>query len=356
MDDENLYSINGVEIFSAGKWNGDEYTIEDLNEMEKAFNENKLGFRPYLKLGHDEKQKLLQNDGMPAAGYVDKLYVNVTKLVADFIDIPEKIYKLIKKKAYRKVSAEIFWNLEVDKKKYKRFLACVSLLGADVPGVMNLSDILGQYSLKLFNKNNYEKLSVDNIKEFNLDLDMSSEGEFMEEKELLEKALQDAKQQADLAQEEIKKFKLEAEEKEKANLEELAALKKFKADAEAKEIELQKTLQAEKLEKFVIELKSEKLCSPAMAPIINELLGDDKKEYTINNETKSKQDLMKEMLKLFKAACEVNFDESSLAVKQSFASKDEELDKAAKEYMDKNKCSYSKALKECMKMQEQKQK
>lgn len=345
-----LKQINGVEIFSAGKWNGDEYTVSDLYEMEKAFNENKLGFRPYLKLGHDNKQKLLQEDGLPAAGWIERIYVQGTKLIADFVDIPDKIYQLIQRKAYRKVSSEIFWNIQIGEKKYKRMVSAVALLGSDVPGVLNLSDILGQYSLKLFNKNDYEKLSVDNIKEINLDLNMSSKKEFtMDEKELLEKQLQEAKDQTESIQADIKKFKLEAEEKEKKAQEELEVLKKFKADAELKEIELQKTIQAEKLEKFVTELKAEKLCSPAMAPLMTELLGEDKKEYSINNETKSKQDLVKEMLKLFKAACEVNFDESSSAVMKTFASKDDEMDKAAKEYMEKNKCSYSKALKEVMK-------
>lgn len=345
-----LKQINGVEIFSAGKWNGDEYTVSDLYEMEKAFNENKLGFRPYLKLGHDEKQKLLQADGLPAAGWIERIYVQGSKLIADFVDIPDKIYQLIQRKAYRKVSSEIFWNIQVGEKKYKRMIGAVALLGSNVPGVLNLSDILGQYSLKLFNQTEYEKLSVDNIKEFNLDLSKSSKKEFtMDEKELLEKELQDAKVQSEKDQEEIKKFKLEIEEKERNAQAEIAELKKFKADAEAKEIELQKTINAEKLAKFVTELKAEKLCSPAMEPLMTELLGEDKKEYSINNETKSKQDLIKEMLKLFKAASEVNFDESSLQSKEVFASKDEEYDKAAKEYMEKNKCSYGKALKEVMK-------
>ena len=68
-------NISGVEIFSCGEWNGDEYTIDDLNSIVSTFEETKVGVRPYLKLGHDEEQKLLQEDGLPAAGWVDRIYV-----------------------------------------------------------------------------------------------------------------------------------------------------------------------------------------------------------------------------------------------------------------------------------------
>ena len=94
-----LKQIKGVEIFSTGKWNGDNYTREDLEEMVLAFEETKAGARPYIKLGHDAKQKLLQADGMPAAGWIDRVYIKGEKLMADFVDIPGKIYALIEKKA-----------------------------------------------------------------------------------------------------------------------------------------------------------------------------------------------------------------------------------------------------------------
>lgn len=88
------FKIQGVEIFSVGNWNGDDYTHDDLYEMVRAFDDNKVGARPHLKLGHDDKQELIQRDGMPAAGWIEKLYVVGDKLVADFSDIPKKIFEL----------------------------------------------------------------------------------------------------------------------------------------------------------------------------------------------------------------------------------------------------------------------
>lgn len=101
--------INGVEIFSAGVWNGDKYSVADLDEMIRAFKETQGGYRPFIKLGHNDQQQLLQADGMPAAGYIGDVYREGDKLKANFTDVPKKIAELISVKAYRKVSCEIYW-------------------------------------------------------------------------------------------------------------------------------------------------------------------------------------------------------------------------------------------------------
>lgn len=337
-----LKSIQGVEIFSCGKWNGDNYTIDDLNEMKRAFDETKDGVKPYLKLGHDKDQKLLQSDGLPAAGWIDKIYVKNKKLYADFIDIPSKIYALIKAKAYRKVSSEIFWNIQIGEKKYKRMLSAVALLGADTPGVMNLNDILALYT---HSKSNYEKLTAsdafdlnflnDNRKDYSVE---KTELELELEKELELKKLEAEKLEADKKIEEEKKAELEKE---------VAALKEFKRLAEEKQIKDELEKEQLKIKNYISELKSESLCSPAMEVILEELLGPEKKEYTQNKITKFES--IKEVLKLFSAAKEVNFAENSSKGKKESENSEMEMDKKAKEYAEKNKCSYSKALKEIMK-------
>lgn len=139
-----LKSIKGVEIFAAGKWNGDVYTEKDLDAIVASFDHT--GFVPPLKLGHDENQSLLQRDGMPSAGWVEKVYRKGKKLVADFKDIPEKIFNLIKNKAYNQVSAEIYWNLEVGDNVFSRALKAVALLGADIPAVADLKSISEMFS------------------------------------------------------------------------------------------------------------------------------------------------------------------------------------------------------------------
>lgn len=335
------YSIPGVEIFSCGTWNGDEYTIDDLQEMVTAFNETQKGVRPYIKLGHDEKQNLLQEDGLPAAGWIEKLYIKGDKLVADIADIPKKIYDLIKTKAYRKVSCEIYWNLKIGEKLYKRFLGAVALLGTDMQGCMNLSDILGQYKAlttelpKIYS--NCEKFNFE-IKQEQITI-KKDEGENMPtEKELqLEAELKTFKSKAEASEQELAKAKQESEE-----------LKKFKADAEIATAKALKEAQEAKDQAFITELEKENLCTPAMKPFVSSLIGEEKKEYSVKVGTEekklTKQELLKETLKLFKAIDQVNLDESSRSGNKDNKESKEQEEKIAK-YMAENKCTYSKAVK-----------
>lgn len=345
-------AIKGVEIFSAGTWNGDAYTIEDLNEMVRAFTENSVGARPHLKIGHDPKQtvakELMKTDGMPALGWIERLYVQGEKLVADFSDVPDKVFSLVQKKAYRKVSSEIFHNIKIGEKKYKKMLAAVALLGADMPGVMNLSDIMSSYAAF---GDGYDKLSVYEIDFISESKENQKQGEQME-KTANEIKLELEKERAEQENAELKEFRAQAE-KEKADAEkELAELKEFKAKAEKEKLELLAQAEEARIEAFATSLVTDKLASPAMKPLVVALLGAEKKEYSVkvqDKETKlSKEDLLKETLKLFKAASEVNFEESSEFAMDGMKGKEDEMDKKAKAYMAENKCSYGQALKAVM--------
>jgi len=331
------HSIQGVEVFSAGVCNGDEYTQDDLQEMAQAFNETSSGVRPYIKLGHDDDQKILQEDGLPAAGWIERLYVQGDKLVADISDIPKKIFDLIQSKAYRKVSSEIYWNLKVGEKIYKRFLGAVALLGTDMPGCMNLSDILGRYKLmtsdgvKIYTENIFEiKQKEVNIK--NKEIIMPTEKELQLEAEL-------------------KTFKADIESKAQALKDSLAeneALKKFKADAEIATAKALVEAKEAQDQAFISELVTENLCTPAMKPFVAALIGEDKKEYSVKTEKEeqklNKNQLLKETLKLFKAIGDVNLDESSKHVDNKGSLKKSEEEEIAK-YIEANKCTYSQAAK-----------
>ena len=83
-------SINGVEIFSTGIWNNNTITLEILEDIVSAFKATSKTLRPFLKIGHNEEQEFLQKDGLPAAGWINNLYIKGNKLLADFIDIPKK--------------------------------------------------------------------------------------------------------------------------------------------------------------------------------------------------------------------------------------------------------------------------
>lgn len=330
-------NIKGVEIFSAGTWNGDEYTIEDLQGMVEAFDKNKTSVRPFLKLGHDENQALLQKDGFPAAGWIDRLYIIGEKLVADFSSIPKTIYELITSKAYRNVSSEIYCNVNIGEESYKYMLGAVALLGADTPGVMNLADIMAMYS----------KMVSDDIRVYNLTAPFGSakkEAEMPTKTEAEIKLELDLKAKSDEI-EAVKKDFSKSQEEGKAKDAELIALRAEKELFVKKEIELQVAATKAQVEKFTTELVAGKLASVAMKPVIETLLGVDKKEYAAGEVAPTKQELITEMLKLYKAHAEVNFVESSSVGVDDKKNSDQETHEKVLAYAAEHKIAYGQAMK-----------
>ena len=124
-------SIKGVEIFSVGTHNGDQYTEQDLDDMVSAF--GALDYRPCLKIGHTKDQP-----GAPAYGWVANIRKVGTKLLADFTDMHDSVLGAIRSKAYNTISSEIYFNLKRGGKTFRRALKAVALLGADVPAVAGL--------------------------------------------------------------------------------------------------------------------------------------------------------------------------------------------------------------------------
>lgn len=335
-------NIKGVEIFSVGTWNGDKYTSHDLEEMVKNFDETKETVKPYLKLGHDNEQKFLQREGIPSAGWIEKLYIQGEKLLADFSDIPQKIYDLIVKKAYRKVSSEIFWNIRIKEKAYRRLLSGVALLGAETPAVMNLNDIMALYGLTESENKDLEIKTYDYQEGNNM-------AEKSEKEVALETELNAEKEKLQTIEEQIKKFQADLEALKKEN----DILTSYKKEAEEK-------LESERIEKeeldrknFILELEKEKLCTESMKPLLQSLLQADKKEYCIKQNDKektySKTEAFKELFKLFKAAQDVNFDESSIEGKKVEKSIEEKI----QNYMTEHKCSYAAAYKTVMRKPEE---
>jgi hypothetical protein len=331
------FRIKGVEIFSAGEWNKDKYSVSDLHNMVQAFENLKDGFKPYLKLGHDNDQKLARSSGLPSIGWVERIYVQGQKLLADLEHIPEKVFKLIKSKAYRKVSCEVYWDLDVNGVKYPRVLGALALLGAETPGVGNLQDILGLYTQKsdvVFKA--FEKDDTFKTYEQNFQPDVGNE----------------------MTQEEMEKLQaeLEAQKKEyatlettKSDLEKLAAEKDKELDAlRAEKAQALADAQAAKIAKFTTELESKKLVTPAMKSLVTDLLMD-KKEYALGEKKLTREEAIEQILTLSNESAKVNFDENSRSDFAKKEDKQKELDGKIEKYQQENKCTYAQAVKAVMK-------
>lgn len=345
-------SIKGVEIFAAGTWNGDLYTVEDLDDMVHAFAETQAKIKPHLKLGHDPDQKILQNDGLPAAGWVGKVYREGTKLLADFIDLPEKVFKALDLKAYRKVSSEIYWDIKIGEKVYKRMLSAVALLGADLPAVHSLDDILALYGLKDYGAikayADSEKSNIVKVYHFGSEDDPEPTAKpKTKEPEPMPNADEAKKYQDKIAKLEAENAKLKADG-EKA--------KEYK-DKQAADLQAANEVIAKnELNGQVAALEKDQLVSPAMRPFVRALLGEEKKVYTFSAKDKdgaetekkySKSELIGQMLKLHSAASDVNLEEGSEEGKRGTETEDAIIARIEK-YAADHKVEYGDAHKAVM--------
>tara|TARA_Y100000310_G_scaffold333905_2_gene412435 strand:+ start:8639 stop:9892 length:1254 start_codon:yes stop_codon:yes gene_type:complete len=122
------------------------FTESDFDEMARASKELQGQIDFPLKLGHDEHQKLLQEDGLPAAGWIENVRRIADRLVADFKRVPDKIAGLIASGGLRKRSIEAIRNGEFLGRRWPMVLTGVALLGEDLPAVDSLDDIAKLYA------------------------------------------------------------------------------------------------------------------------------------------------------------------------------------------------------------------
>ena len=140
--------LKDIEVFAVGTWNNTKITEKDIDDIVNGTNEIIDKVKPFVKLGHDDKQKLLQNSGLPAGGWITRLKRKGQKILVDIADVPQKLYELISKGAYKRISSEILWDYTEPstKRKYNKVLSAIAFLGADLPAVTNLEDIAALYS------------------------------------------------------------------------------------------------------------------------------------------------------------------------------------------------------------------
>jgi len=339
------YDIKGVEIFADGNHKGHTYTEQDIENLVNGFYETKSEIKPYIKLGHDEKQKLAQKSGLPALGWIENLRKKGKKLIADFSKVPKVIYDLVNAGAYRRISSEIFRNIPVGGKVYKHLLKAVSFLGGDTPAVGGLEDIVALYNVEPYKSNS-------KFQEYEFDIDgnrIKEANEMPEIKELEKKVekLELEKAEADKAKAEAEKAKQEAEqaaadEKKKAD-EALAEKTKLEEEAAAKKEADTKAEVAATVKKLV----EDKHILPASKDAITTLLFDLKsatevKMYKIGDDEKSSADIITDILS--KQVVDMNTEENSETGVPASDEEGQATHVKAVKYMKDNKVSYKEAL------------
>lgn len=151
----------GVEILAAGgpyhgqgsPPEGDFLTVDDLRAAVTSYEALRGQVDAPVVLGHDEDQTLLRREGLtgtdgePAAGWLDNLRVRGDRLLADLRKVPEQVARLIDAGAYRKRSVVYHPSIEgPDGKRYRMVVSALGLLGAKLPAVEGLSDIVKLYA------------------------------------------------------------------------------------------------------------------------------------------------------------------------------------------------------------------
>lgn len=347
------------EIFSiVGDPKGHHYTEGDLEKIVEGFYETKSALKPYLKLGHDEEQKLAKNSGlvqksgMPALGWIENLRKAGKKLIADFIKVPKKLCELIKVGAYRRLSPEIFWNLAIGGKRYNRLLKDVAILGADTPECGDLNDIMALYIANAEFTTYQTDAKVESY-EFDFDGEkileekeekMAELEKLKEENKKYEKEKKEAEEKAKLAEEE----KVKAEEATKKAEEE-----KKKAEEEKGKAEKELTEKKEEETKTEINAKVEKLINdghwyPADKDILVAKMTDERKaseikKYKVGEEEKTFEEFFFEIVEKFDV--DLNREEKSEIGDMASKEDNRALKAKAEKYAKDNKVSYVEALK-----------
>ena len=142
--------IRNLEIFGTGTHRASTgpitVTEEDLDQIVEAFDalQGTNIVKPHLKLGHTDTQKFFgQKDGVPSLGWIERVWREGQKLLADITDVPDALLDMIKSRRFHNVSAEVYIDapIEHEGKKFNRVLKAVSLLGIEMPAVKDLAGL-----------------------------------------------------------------------------------------------------------------------------------------------------------------------------------------------------------------------
>ena len=137
--------LRRVAVFRTGTHRGKTYSEGDLDRMVENFRRFSAGPRPALRvpgvLGHEERQEYLERTDIPAAAWAENAYRDGPVLYVDFGDVPPKVARLLRSKAYRTVSAEVYDEPPEGIPGKGKMLRRIAFLGGEIPQIKSLDDI-----------------------------------------------------------------------------------------------------------------------------------------------------------------------------------------------------------------------
>lgn len=170
MPELQTVDLPAVEILSTGgpvrgigsPAGGDFYSRADLETIAEASRELAAEIKAPMKIGHSDAQTLLQNSGLPApspgehpaVGWLDGATARVIDgengveavLVMDAKSVPRAFSELITAGAYRTRSSELRRaTSQVTGKTYEWVISGLAWLGAKLPAVQTLADVVALY-------------------------------------------------------------------------------------------------------------------------------------------------------------------------------------------------------------------
>lgn len=336
------------DIFSAGNWKGEQYTVEDLDEMVNNFYRLN-NFKVPLKVDFFKNTKAIRHGGQPAVGWIKELKRVGSKLYAHIVDIPKRVKELIENRAYRNVSSEVVHNYSNGNDFFGKILSGVALLGVEHPGVENLDDFAKIYQAEAeFDFSDSEVKSY--VVEENLDFQKKQEEKMTEPVKVVNEVDVKLKAENEKLEAQLKTFQSQIEEMSTEKKKSEEALDQVRAEKRLSEIK-----------HFISAMEKEGKILPANKENVQAILEnlEDTKMVKFSKDGETKEVSVAKMFQNFVESLPklVDFEEKAKHNEpetKQFSTEDEEvagskdgqiLDMKAKKYMSEHEgVSYEQAL------------
>jgi hypothetical protein len=129
-------TLDAVEIFRCGEWNGQQFTSADLDELVRGFEAEQQAGRLPVKCGHTAP------DTDPAHGWIDRIWRDGDRLLAKIVKVPGGTLAAIRDGRWRHVSIELLRDVRTATgRSYRLLLDGLALLGAARPAVEGLKPL-----------------------------------------------------------------------------------------------------------------------------------------------------------------------------------------------------------------------